>query len=183
MFKIERRLGYLFAAITCFIIVGALAFAAFAGDDSTEIFKGAPWWVQAILAFVGAGTLGGGGIWAMIGNFIAKKNKAIQTARNFINDLCVLLAHIKGSIVSDPSHVELWNKTFNDGILFMQDVKFLSDKTNMLRNLLINKTPEEKNEIDNQKMAGALNVGGADVVSDAVNAVLPPSDQADASGK
>ena len=35
MFKIERRLGYLFAAITCFIIAGACAFAAFAGDVDT----------------------------------------------------------------------------------------------------------------------------------------------------
>jgi len=175
MFKIERRLGYLFASMIFFVLAGAV-YAAFAGDEeSVTLFKGAPWWVNAVLAFVGAGTLSGGGVWAWLGNFIAKKNKAIQTARNFINDLCVLLAHIKGSIINDPSHVELWNKTFSDGILFMQDVKFLSDKTNLFRNLLINKTPEEINASNVEKMSAALGAGDVGAVSAAIDAVLPPN--------
>jgi hypothetical protein len=57
----------------------------------------------------------------------------------------------------------------------MQDVKFLSDKTNLLRNLLINKTPEEINAINTEKLDAAIAAHDVGAVSAAVDAVLPPN--------
>ena len=62
--------------IPLLILAGAIG--AFA---DTSIINNAPWWVNAVLAFVGAGALGGGGVWAWLGNLIGQKNKSIQFAR------------------------------------------------------------------------------------------------------
>ena len=112
--------------------------AAFA---DTSIISNAPWWVNAILAFIGAGALGGGGVWAWLGNLIGQKNKSIQFARNFINDLCLLLVAVRESIIGNPKIVELWNRTFTEGADGMKQIKFLADKAPLLSKLLINSIP------------------------------------------
>lgn len=122
--------------IPLLILTGAIGVFA-----DTSIINNAPWWVNAVLAFVGAGALGGGGVWAWLGNLIGQKNKSIQFARNFINDLCLLLVAVRESIIGNPKIVELWNRTFTEGADGMKQIKFLADKAPLLSKLLINSIP------------------------------------------
>jgi hypothetical protein len=122
--------------IPLLILTGAIGVFA-----DTSIINNAPWWVNAVLAFVGAGALGGGGVWAWLGNLIGQKNKSIQFARNFINDLCLLLVAVRESIIGNPKIVELWNRTFTEGADGMKQIKFLADKAPLLTKLLINSIP------------------------------------------
>ena len=123
-------LAFILAAVT----------AVFA-DNSTTLVNNAPWWVNAILAFIGAGALGGGGVWAWLGNIIGQKNKSIQFLRNFINDLCVLLVMLRENIINNPKIVEQWNHTFSEGAEGMKQIKFLEDKAPFILKLLINNIP------------------------------------------
>ena len=70
MFKIERELGYLFAAITCFIIAGACAFAAFADDPVSATINGInmPAWAKFVITTL----MGGGFVGAIVLPLILK---------------------------------------------------------------------------------------------------------------
>jgi hypothetical protein len=137
LYTLDRFVFRFYVAAMIFVLVILSAVVTVFADTTATVISNAPWWVNALLAFAGAGALGGGGVWAWLGNIIGQKNRSIQFLRNFVNDLCLLFVEIRVDIITNPAHVARWNKVFQDGADGMKMIKFLADKAPLIEHLKI----------------------------------------------